>query len=257
MSEYGNYYHSVARRQYPLKRWLREFFATWKQPAAMAALLDELPQGAKVLDVGAGQGTLMAKLAELRPDLELVAFEMAPAGDAQGYSWVAGDACKLPFQSGQFRLVLCRHVIEHVPDSMRMVHELERVLGAGGRLYLECPDVRSAMSWSPLNFWEDPTHLRPYTRIGLARVFELGHLDTLRTGRVRDWRLVLLGFLYLPVASFARDPFFRRHWLANVCGIFIYGIAAKQPARVTEAGSAPGVRRGSGPRRGPRRGARA
>ena len=257
MSEYGNYYHSVARRQYPLKRWLREFFATWKQPAAMAALLDELPQGARVLDVGAGQGTLMAKLAELRPDLELVAFEMAPAGDAQGYSWVAGDACKLPFQSGHFRLVLCRHVIEHVPDSMRMVHELERVLGAGGRLYLECPDVRSAMSWSPLNFWEDPTHLRPYTRVGLARVFELGHLQVLCTGRVRDWRLVLLGLFYLPVALFARDPFFRRHWLANVCGIFIYGVAAKQPQRVTAAAPAPGVRRGSGPRRGPRRGARA
>jgi SAM-dependent methyltransferase len=118
-------------------------------------------------------------------------------------------------------------VIEHVPDAMRMVHELARVLVPGGRLYLECPDVRSSMAWSPLNFWEDPTHLRPYTRIGLARVFQLGGLTTSTTGRVRDWRLVLLGLFYLPVAWVARDPFFRRHWLANVFGIFIYGVAAK------------------------------
>jgi len=255
MSEYGSYYHSVARRQYPLKRWLRDLFATWKQPPALARLLDDLPQGARVLDVGAGQGSLLSKLAELRPDLQLVAFEMAPAGEARGYTWVAGDACKLPFQSGQFRLVLCRHVIEHIPDSMRMVHELERVLGKDGRLYLECPDVRSAMSWSPLNFWEDPTHLRPYTRVGLARVFELAHLDTVRTGRARDWRLMLLGIFYLPLALAARDPFFSRHWLANVFGIFIYGVAAKQPQRVTAARPVPAVRRGSGPRRGPRRAA--
>jgi len=255
MSEYGTYYHSVARRQYPLKRWLREFFATWKQPATLAALLDGLPKGARVLDVGSGQGSLPEKLAEYRPDLEIVAFDVAPAGQGRGYAWVAGDACKLPFQAGQFKLVLCRHVIEHIPDSMRMVHELERVLGKDGKLYLECPDVRSAMSWSPLNFWEDPTHLRPYTRVGLARVFELAHLDTLRTGRVRDWRLVLLGVFYLPVALMARDPFFRRHWLANLCGIFIYGVAAKQPQRVTAAAPAPAARRGSGPRRGPRRAA--
>ncbi|HEX7964945.1 MAG TPA: class I SAM-dependent methyltransferase [Gammaproteobacteria bacterium] len=227
MSDYGTFYHSIARRQYPLKQRLRELFATWKQPAALAALLDALPQGARVLDVGAGQGTLLSKLAEARPDLELVAFEMAPAGEAKGYSWVAGDACRLPFQDGRFQLVLCRHVIEHVPDAMRMVHELARVLVPGGRLYLECPDVRSSMAWSPLNFWEDPTHLRPYTRIGLARVFQLGGLATSATGRVRDWRLVLLGAFYLPVAWVARDPFFRRHWLANVFGIFIYGVAAK------------------------------
>ncbi len=257
MNDYGTFYHSSARRQYPLKVWLREFFATWKQPAALAALLDGLPKGARVLDVGAGQGTLLTKLAEHRPDLELVAFEMAPAGDARGYAWVAGDACKLPFQDASFRLVMCRHVIEHIPDAMRMVHELERVLAPGGRLYLECPDVRSAMSWSPLNFWEDPTHLRPYTRAGLKRVFELGGLVPLKAGRVRDWRLVLLGVFYLPVALFARDPFFRRHWLANLFGIFIYGVAEKRRAPVKAAAAASGASRGSHPRRGPRRATRA
>jgi SAM-dependent methyltransferase len=257
MNDYGNFYHSSARRQYTLKVWLRDLFATWKQPAALAALLDGLPKGARVLDVGSGQGSLPEKLAAYRPDLEIVAFDLAPAGQGRGYAWVAGDACKLPFQDGGFRLVMCRHVIEHIPDAMRMVHELERVLAPGGQLYLECPDVRSAMSWAPLNFWEDPTHLRPYTRTGLKRVIELGGLVPVKAGRVRDWRLVLLGVFYLPVALVARDPFFRRHWLANLFGIFIYGVAAKPKTAVKAAAVASGALRGSNPRRGPRRATRA
>ena len=227
MSDYGTYYHSITRRQYPFKVWLREFFSTWKQPAALAQLLDALPRGAWVLDVGSGQGTLLARLARYRPDLDLVAFDVAPAGEQQGYAWVVGDACHLPFQDVRFDLVLCRHVIEHIPNAMQMAHELARVLKPGGRLYLECPDVRNTMSWAPLNFWEDPTHLRPYTRIGLSRVFQLCGLGTVRTGRTRDWRLVLLGPFYLPVAFVMRDPFFRKHWLANVFGVFIYGVAVK------------------------------
>ncbi|HEX4299366.1 MAG TPA: methyltransferase domain-containing protein [Gammaproteobacteria bacterium] len=257
MNDYGTFYHSTARRQYAIKIWLREFFATWKQPHALAALLDELPRGARVLDVGSGQGSLPEKLAQYRPDLEIVAFDLAPAGQGRGYAWVAGDACRLPFQDGRFQLVLCRHVIEHIPEAMRMVHELERVLAVDGRLYLDCPDVRSAMSWSPLNFWEDPTHLRPYTPAGLQRVFELGGMTALKTGRVRDWRLVLFGVFYLPVAVVARDRFFRRHWLANLFGIFIYGVAAKRRVPLKAAEAVPDAGRGSRPRRGPRRATRA
>lgn len=227
MSDYGSYYHDTTRRHYPFKVWLRELFSTWKQPAALAALLDGLPQGARVVDIGSGQGSLLARLKRERPDLELVALDLAPAGAAEGYAWVAGDACKLPFPDARFDLVLCRHVIEHIPRAMDMAHELARVLKAGGRLYLECPDVRNAMAWAPLNFWEDPTHLRPYTRAGLARVFQLCNLETLATGRARDWRLVFLGMFYLPVAWAMRDPFFRKHWLANVFGLFIYGVAGK------------------------------
>jgi SAM-dependent methyltransferase len=257
MNDYGTFYHSSARRQYAVKVWLREFFATWKQPHALAALLDALPRGARVLDVGAGQGSLPEKLAEYRPDLEIVAFDLAPAGQGKGYAWVAGDACKLPFQEGRFQLVLCRHVIEHIRDAMSMVHELERVMAVDGHLYLDCPDVRSAMSWSPLNFYEDPTHLRPYTPRGLRRVFELGGLVPVKAGRVRDWRLVLLGIFYMPVAIVARDPFFRRHWLANLSGIFIYGVAGKRRPPVTAAAPDPSAKRGSRPRRGPRRATRA
>jgi SAM-dependent methyltransferase len=224
---YGDQYHSMVRRNYPLKSWLRDLFATWKQPAAFAGIIDALPQGARVLDAGCGQGTVLANLAAYRPDLQLFGVDEAPAGVVTGATLLTGDVMRLPFPEGDFDLVFSRQVLEHVPDNLGMIRELTRVLRSGGRLYIDCPDVRNAMSWAPLNFWEDPTHLRPYTRKGLRRLFQLCGLEPRTTGRVRDWRLVLLGAFYLPVAWLSRDPFFVRHWLANITGVFIYGTAIK------------------------------
>jgi len=217
----------MTRRNYPLKSWLRGLFATWKQPAAFAALIDALPKGARVLDAGCGQGLVLANLAAYRPDLQLFGVDEAPAGEVAGATLRAGDVTHLPFPDGDFDLVFSRQVLEHVPDNLGMIRELKRVLRSGGRLYIDCPDVRSTMSWAPLNFWEDPTHLRPYTRKGLRRLFQLCGLEATAAGRIRDWRLVLLGAFYLPVAWLSRDPFFLRHWLANITGVLIYGTAIK------------------------------
>lgn len=225
---YGEQYHAMVRRNYPLKSWLRDLFATWKQPAAFADLIDALPKGARVLDAGCGQGTVLAKLAAYRPDLQLFGVDVALAGEVTGATLLAGDIMRLPFPDGDFHLVFSRQVLEHVADNLGMIQELSRVLRSGGQLYVDCPDVRNTMPWAPLNFWEDPTHLRPYTRRGLRRLFELCGLEARSAGRIRDWRLVLLGAFYLPVAWLSRDPFFARHWLANVTGVFIYGVGVKR-----------------------------
>ncbi|HSN18573.1 MAG TPA: class I SAM-dependent methyltransferase [Gammaproteobacteria bacterium] len=224
---YGTLYHSSVRHQYALKLWLREFFSTWKQPGAFARTIDGLPQGARVLDAGCGQGTLLAELAKYRPDLKLTGIDMAPAGEAKGFVLLSGDILHMPFPDGEFDLVFSRQVIEHIADNTGVIREFARVIRPGGILYVDCPDVRNTMAWSPMSFWEDPTHLRPYTRRGLQRLFLLSGLQPKTAGRIRDWRLVLLGVFYLPIAWLNRDPFFVRHWLANICGVFIFGIAVK------------------------------
>jgi len=44
-----------------------------------------------------------------------------------------------PFENDQFDLVICRHVIEHVPDVMGFVTELHRITKPGGRLKIVTP----------------------------------------------------------------------------------------------------------------------
>lgn len=49
------------------------------------------------------------------------------------------DVTKIPFQNDKFDLIICNHVLEHVPDDRRAVKEMYRVLKPGGRAILQVP----------------------------------------------------------------------------------------------------------------------
>lgn len=52
------------------------------------------------------------------------------------------DIQDLPFPDGRFDVVICNHVLEHVPDDHRAMTELARVLAPGGWAVLMCPIAR-------------------------------------------------------------------------------------------------------------------
>jgi len=57
-----------------------------------------------------------------------------------------------PFSDNEFETIVCRHVIEHVPDVIGFVNELHRITKPGGRLKLLTPHY-SNPDWAT-----DPTH---------------------------------------------------------------------------------------------------
>jgi SAM-dependent methyltransferase len=62
-----------------------------------------------------------------------------------------------PFADGEFDLVLCEHVIEHLQHVIRVMEELHRVTRAGGRVVVRVPH------FSSLNFNTDPTHVHAFS----------------------------------------------------------------------------------------------
>jgi SAM-dependent methyltransferase len=56
-----------------------------------------------------------------------------------------GDALALSFASSEFDLVVCRHVLQAVPDARRALAEMVRVAKPGGRLHLIAEDY--GMLW--------------------------------------------------------------------------------------------------------------
>ena len=77
----------------------RDFFA-----------LTRLPPGGRILDVGCGRLGLRA----LEPDLDITGVDLVPRPDYPGPLVVADAAAGLPFADGEFDLVYCSSVIEHV-----------------------------------------------------------------------------------------------------------------------------------------------
>ncbi len=111
--------------------------------------------GARVIDVGCGQGR--HSFEAYRRGADIVAFDqnaadladvkvmfgaMAEIGEAPGHAWaetVQGDALALPFDDGEFDVVIASEILEHIPDDERAIAELVRVLKPGGALAVTVP----------------------------------------------------------------------------------------------------------------------
>ncbi len=88
------------------------------------------------------------------------------AGDklTPGYDYPVGtidlDITAMPFADEAFDLILCSHVLEHVPDDRTAMKELHRVLAPGGTAILMVPIAPHGAATD-----EDPTVVDPQERI--------------------------------------------------------------------------------------------
>ena len=99
------------------------------------------PQGAAVLDLGAGTGDLSAEFrrqgAARVAALDVSAAMLARAErkfGADRIDWLQGDAHRLPFPDASFDAVASAFVLRNLPDLERALSEMARVLKPGGRL---------------------------------------------------------------------------------------------------------------------------
>lgn len=94
-------------------------------PPRFAELLAQVPDDARVLDIGGGD--------RRHDDPRVLNFEYLKFAHADFF----GDGLRLPLATGSVDLILSQAVLEHVPDPQRAVDELRRVLRPGGLLYAE------------------------------------------------------------------------------------------------------------------------
>jgi len=99
--------------------------------------LEALPIGARLLDVGAGEGALVERYRNRGRNIIGVdsAYESAHVSKA--------DLLTLPFDDASFDAILCLDVLEHVQllDQPSALAEIERVLTDEGLLLLSVPNL--------------------------------------------------------------------------------------------------------------------
>lgn len=130
------------RRLWATKPLLARVYAPWFE-----ALLAEAAHAGRVVEVGAGPGTLRAFARERRPDLGWLATDLEPCP----WNDVAADAGRLPVRGGIADAVLGLDVLHHLPDPAAFFAEASRVLRPGGRLALVEPWI-SPLSWPIYRF---------------------------------------------------------------------------------------------------------
>jgi SAM-dependent methyltransferase len=98
------------------------------------------PTQKKILDVGCGQNKFAGA----------IGIDANPLSHADLIHDLG--TFPYPFNDSEFEEIICRHVIEHVPDVLAFVAELHRITKAGGRLQIVTPHY-SNPDWAT-----DPTH---------------------------------------------------------------------------------------------------
>lgn len=115
---------------------------------AFAQRVTELyPQdAAKVLDAGTGTARIPILLCQLRPQWQIFAIDLGEnmlkigsqnvekAGLQDSIKLELVDAKQLPYQDGQFDLVISNSLVHHLPDPLPFFLELKRVLKPKGAI---------------------------------------------------------------------------------------------------------------------------
>jgi 2-polyprenyl-3-methyl-5-hydroxy-6-metoxy-1,4-benzoquinol methylase len=176
-----------------------------------------------LLDVGAGKGVQAAVFSRYFSITTIDRHDDAKETfgslnlDANAVVAEIGDQA-FPLPDNSFDVVFTKSVIEHVENWEQFLSEIFRVLKPGGSVIVMTPN----WSTQSANFYDDPTHIRPYTKRTLDRVLRMTGFDSIQVENIYQlpftWRMPILKFIpwlvrKLPDSMKWRDRQQRRHRL--------------------------------------------
>ena len=94
---------------------------------------------------------------------------------------VKADICALPFEDNSYDLILCNHVLEHIPDDTQAMRELFRVLKKGGSLIAQVPlDEDRAESFEDDSITDPKERTRIFGQYDHVRVYGQDYYSRLK-----------------------------------------------------------------------------
>ncbi|GGG52934.1 SAM-dependent methyltransferase [Croceivirga lutea] len=85
---------------------------------------------------------------------------------------VKADICNLPFTDNSFDVILCNHVLEHIPDDKKAMQELYRVLKLGGWGIFQIPqDISRASTFEDNSITDKKERARIFGQYDHVRVY--------------------------------------------------------------------------------------
>ena len=162
-------------------------------------------QGRRLLDIGCGDGLLVARLSPfvrravgVDPDETAIRLAHQKLSTFANCEIMHGSSYELPFGTDLFDIVVSADVIEHLKDPAHHLHEISRVLRPEGALVLTTP------KWRPDRRW-DVRHEKEYRadelRVLLTEYFGDVRLDFFWPKRASDLYETKLGWRCLKLLA--------------------------------------------------------
>ncbi|MFK8297764.1 class I SAM-dependent methyltransferase [Capnocytophaga cynodegmi] len=94
---------------------------------------------------------------------------------------VKADLCNLPFADNTFDLILCNHVLEHIPDDQKAMSELFRVMKSGGIGIFQIPqDYNREVTFEDDNITDPDERTKIFGQYDHVRIYGMDYFDKLR-----------------------------------------------------------------------------
>jgi len=94
---------------------------------------------------------------------------------------VKADICNLPFEDNCYDIILCNHVLEHIPDDTKAMQELYRVLKPGGMAILQIPqDLNRKTTYTDSSITDPKERAKIFGQYDHVRIYGLDYFDKLR-----------------------------------------------------------------------------
>ncbi len=95
---------------------------------------------------------------------------------------VKADICNLPFKDNEFDIILCNHVLEHIPDDTKAMQELYRVMKVGGYGVFQIPqDLNRNNTFEDNSITDRKQRAEIFGQYDHVRIYGLDYFDKLRS----------------------------------------------------------------------------
>ncbi len=95
---------------------------------------------------------------------------------------VKADICNLPFDNDTFDVILCNHVLEHIPDDTKAMNELYRVMKPGGYGIFQIPqDLNRDKTFEDNTIADKAERTRIFGQYDHVRIYGRDYFNKLRS----------------------------------------------------------------------------
>lgn len=95
---------------------------------------------------------------------------------------VKADICNLPFADNSFDVILCNHVLEHIPNDTKAMQELYRVMKPGGWGIVQIPqDLKRENTFEDDTITDKKERAKIFGQYDHVRIYGRDYFDKLRS----------------------------------------------------------------------------
>lgn len=182
------------------------FIDVWTREAVLAALRAAgLPEGPTILDLGCSSGLMTAEVIRQWPEASVIGIDAESDGLAAAHRalpstpFVHASGTDLPLDDSRMDAVVSLNVLEHIPDDVRVLSEIHRVLRPGGIGVVVVP-------YNPSLYDYYDSHLQHERRYARHEMAEKG-----TSAGLRHVTSACLGSVLYPAFWFTKKMHRRRH----------------------------------------------